>query len=325
MKKPNGEFDLVKAIVRGLRPSPATVLGPGDDCAIVKLASGRQLLTVDSMVEKVHFKLSWFTPEQLGRRALTVNLSDVAAMGGVPAACVVNLGVREGLGSAFFIRLYRGLGAMARETSVAIVGGNITRTPALEITIALLGLSPQAALRRDAARVGYDIFVTGTVGDAAAGLRLLEGKLAARGAARHFLIGRFLNPTARLRAGRQLAKMRPLPAAIDLSDGLWQDLGHILEQSGVGAEIEVKALPLSPAYRAVVGDDPTLALGGGDDYELLFCARPGPSQARWSRYLGVPVRRIGTVVRGRHAVLLDGGRRRPPPRFGGWDQLATRR
>ena len=226
------------------------------------------------MVEGVHFNLKWGTPELLGARSLTVNLSDIAAMGGKPTACVVNLAIRPGLNRVFFDRLYRGLGEAAAVTAVDIVGGNITRADQLSITIALFGESTGSPMLRKNARPGDAIYVTGTVGDAALGLRLLSGNSRARGRTRKFLIDRFLNPTARLDAGRALARIRPTPAAIDLSDGLWQDLGHVLERSGVGAEIDPALLPLSPAYRAVAGTDASYALVGGDDYELLFCTRP---------------------------------------------------
>lgn len=275
------------------------------------------------MVEGVHFKLEWGTPEALGERALSVNLSDIAAMGGVPTACVVNTAVREGLGSAFFDRLSAGLRAAAKRAGVDIVGGNITRAEALSITIALLGEVHGHALRRDAARPGDEIFVTGTLGDAALGWRILDGRLNVRnGTAREYLVERCLRPTPRLAAGQKLARMRPAPAAIDLSDGLWQDLGHILEQSKVGAELDPAAIPLSAAYREVAGDDTGLAMGGGEDYELLFCCRPGHSDARLSRRLGVAVHRIGRIVRGKAAIMLKGGRRAPGLK--GWDQLRAR-
>jgi thiamine-monophosphate kinase len=326
VRKPKspGEFELIERLCSGLPKGRHTLLGPGDDCAIIAPSRVPQLITIDSMVERVHFNLKWTSPEALGARSLTVNLSDIAAMGGIPTVCVVNLAVRPGLGSTFFDRLYAGLGQAAASAGVDVVGGNITRADALAITIALLGEAHGGILTRDAARPGYEIFVTGTVGDAAAGWRVLAGKLKARGVARKFLMDRFLNPTPRLFAGQRLAGIKPAPAAIDLSDGLWQDLGHILERSGVGAEVDASALPLSSAYRDVIGNDPTLALTGGEDYELLFCMRPDASEAALSRRLDVPVRRIGRIVRGNRATLLDGKRRRAHPLLTGWDQLRAR-
>ena len=284
------------------------------------------LFTIDSMVENVHFDLRWGTPEALGARALAVNLSDIAAMGGRPTACVVNLGVREGIASRTLERIYSGLRDAAREASTDIVGGNITRARELSITIAMLGEAGRGVMRRDAARPGDEIFVTGTLGDAALGWRILAGKLKARGdakknrAAEKYLVERFLRPHARLYAGQRLAALRPAPAAIDVSDGLMQDLGHILEQSGVGAEIDAPRIPVSPAYRALMGGDIVHALTGGEDYELIFCARPGHSEAELSRRLRVAVRRIGQIVRGKRLNVIGAN----APIAAGWDQLRSR-
>ena len=323
MSRSPGEFELITRLTAKLRQSRRTTLGPGDDCAILARPPSGQLLTIDSLVEGVHFNLKWGTPAALGARALTVNLSDIAAMGGLPTACVVNLAIRPRLGVRFFDDLYAGLVGAADAARVDLVGGNVTAGETLAITIALLGDTGSAVMRRDAARPDDEIFVTGTLGDAAAGWRILAGKLRARGAPRKFLVDRFLNPAARLPAGRQLARIKPVPAAIDISDGLWQDLGHVLERSGVGAEIEAGAIPLSPAYREVMGDDLQLALGGGEDYELLFCVRPGHSDAALTQRLGVPVRRIGKIIPAHGATLIErnAARRKIAPRAGGWDQL----
>jgi thiamine-monophosphate kinase len=312
-----GEFELIARLVAALPQSRRTILGPGDDCAIVARGNSPILLTIDSMVEGVHFKLGWGTPEQLGARALTVNLSDVAAMGGVPTACVINLAIRPGLTRRFFDRLYVGLRRAARAAAVDIVGGNITSARQMAITLALLGDAPARPLRRDSARAGDEIFVTGTLGDAALGWRILAGKRRVRSSARRRLVSRYLAPAARLSAGQRLARLRPVPAAIDISDGLLQDLGHLLELSGVGAEVDAASIPVSRAYREVAGPDLSLALSGGEDYELLFCMRPGHSAPEFARWLRVPTRRIGAVVR-RRGLHLRGA---APPGAGGWDQL----
>lgn len=326
MNRPPGEFELIERLVKRLGKPHRAVLGPGDDCAILRPARARQLLTIDSLVEGVHFRIAWGTPEELGARALTVNLSDIAAMGGVPTVAVVNLAVRAGLGSAFLERMYKGMGEAAAAAGVEVVGGNVTRARDLTITVTLLGEVRGMAMRRDTARPGDAIYVTGTLGDAAAGLRILSGNLRARGDARRFLVGRLLRPTARIEAGRRLARIRPAPAAIDISDGLWQDLGHILERSKAGAEIDPAALPLSDAYRAVAGDDPAIALGGGDDYELMFCLRRAVPAPALSRRLGIPVTRIGRITSSRGAALVgpDGKRLRRTPASIGWDQLRSR-
>ena len=202
------------------------------------------------------------------------------------------------------------------------MGGNITRASELSITIAIIGEAGGAVLRRDAARPGDEVFVTGTLGDAALGWRILAGKLNAKKnyAARKYLVERFIRPSARLYAGQRLAVLRPAPAAIDVSDGLMQDLGHILERSGVGAEIDASRIPISPAYRELMGGDLTHALTGGEDYELIFCARPGYREAALSRRLRVAVRRIGTIVRGKQLKLIGAS----APIDAGWDQLRSR-
>jgi thiamine-monophosphate kinase len=316
------EFELIARLSAGIHLSRRTILGIGDDCAVISRPHGQLLFTIDSLVEKVHFDLRWGTPEALGERALAVNLSDIAAMGGRPTACVVNLGVREGIASRMLERIYSGLRDAAREASTDIVGGNITRAHELSITIALLGEIERGVMRRDAARVGDEIFVTGTLGDAALGWRILAGKLKARknGAATKYLVERFLSPQARLYAGQRLAMLRPTPAAIDVSDGLMQDLGHILERSGVGAEIDASRIPVSAAYRALMGDDLEHALTGGEDYELIFCVKPGHSESELSRRLRVGVHRIGKIVRGKRLKVIGAS----APIVAGWDQLRSR-
>jgi thiamine-monophosphate kinase len=315
-----GEFELIERLVKGLRITRRTILGPGDDCAILAPSKRPQLFTIDSMLEGVHFRLEWGPAEKLGAKSLSVNLSDIAAMGGTPTACVINLAIREGLEVGFFDRLYSGIQRVAARYDTDVVGGNVTRADRLAITVALLGEASRGVTRRDLARAGDDIFVTGTVGDSSAGLAILNRKLAVRGAARKFLIERHLNPTPRIKAGLALAKIQPTPAAIDISDGLLQDLGHILERSRVGAEIDATAIPVSSSYRAAMGDDLTLALSGGEDYELLFCARPGLSEPALTRALGVPVCRIGRIIKGRQ-TLLQGTKGALAPRVRGWDQL----
>jgi len=269
------------------------------------------------MVENVHFKMGWGSPEQTGIRALEVNLSDIAAMGGTPHTCVINLGVRPTVALEYIDGLNQGLRTAARRAHVDIVGGNITSASELSITIALLGDAGKSVLRRDTARVGADIFVTGTVGDAALGWRILAGEMRAPAKARQHLVSRYLEPAARIEAGIRLAQLRPAPAAIDISDGLLQDLGHILERSKVGAEIDALSVPISDAYRRTVGADVSYALSGGEDYELLFCASARISARELAKRLGIEVTRIGRIVKGR-GIKLSGAKL--PPNAG-FDQL----
>lgn len=323
---PPGEFELIERLCKDLPYGQRTLLGPGDDCAILRPIRGPQLFTIDSMVEGVHFNLEWLSPAQLGARALTVNLSDIAAMGGVPRFCVINLGIRSGLDARFFGRLYHGLGRAARGANVDVVGGNITRSAQLTITIALLGEVATQALRRDTARQDDDIYVTGTLGDSALGWRIMAGEFQAQGAARKYLVNRFVAPQARLAAGQQLSRIRPAPAVIDISDGLLADLGHILKRSRVGAEVDLASIPRSRHYLQIAGDRTDFALSGGEDYELLFCMHPGRhSPGTLSRRLGIPVHRVGRIVdraRGLRLRAADGRLIRPAG-IRGWDQLGS--
>ena len=157
------------------------------------------------MVEGVHFKLEWGTPAMLGAKALAVNLSDIAAMGGNPTICVINLAIRPGLNARFFDELYRGVGKAAAAAGVAVAGGNITRASELAITVALLGEIEKQPMRRDSARPGDKIYVTGSVGDAALGLLILQNKIPAAGAARDYLVKRFLQPNAQVVRGPQIS------------------------------------------------------------------------------------------------------------------------
>jgi thiamine-monophosphate kinase len=322
--KQSSEFELIARLSAGIRPGRRTILGIGDDCAVV-WQRGPSLLTIDSMVEGVHFDLRWGAPTALGARALTVNLSDIAAMGGAATACVVNMAVRDGVSSRTLDLIYAGLRQAARESDTDVVGGNITRARELSITIALLGDTGQGVMRRDTARPGDEIFVTGTLGDAALGWRILAGRSKGQGAkgdraARAYVVERFLRPDARLYAGQRLASVRPVPAAIDVSDGLMQDLGHILERSRVGAVVDVSRVPVSAAYRTLMGADLAHALTGGEDYELIFCMRPGHGEKELSRRLRVQVTRIGTIVRGRGLKLVGGS----APKAVGWDHIRSR-
>jgi thiamine-monophosphate kinase len=320
----SNEFELIARFCRHLKLSRRTILGPGDDCAIVEPSRWPSVTTIDSTVEGLHFKVDWGTPEQIGARSVLVNLSDIAAMGATPTHCVVNLAVRAGLSDKFLERLYDGLKGAVSDSSMDLVGGNITGADQLAITITVIGELRGQALRRGNARANDEIFVTGTLGDAALGWRILDGKLAlAKGKNRNWLIARYLRPSPRIRPGQLLAQIKPAAAAIDVSDGLAQDLGHVLEKSNVGAEIEIDAIPVSRAYCSVSGPNRDLALTGGEDYELLFTIRPGCSQAALSKRLGLSVRRIGRITRRRGLRILHDGK---PARIAadslrGWDQL----
>jgi len=293
-----GEFRLLSRLLPRLGSGPGTIVGPGQDCAVVRCGTRRLLYTVDALVESVHFEPSWLTPHQLGRKSFLVNASDIAAMGGRPRFCVVSAGVPLSYLARDLAALHAGIVAAARACGASVVGGNLTRADKLFVSVALLGDAPERLVTRRGARAGDRIYVTGTLGDAALGVSLLRSGSATRSAAP--VIRRFREPSPRLHAGRLLVESGIASAIIDLSDGLVQDLGHVCDESRVGAEINSDALPLSPTYRAA-GADRSLALQGGEDYELL-CTVPERSVKRLQRmrvHLGCPITCIGRITRGR--------------------------
>ncbi len=265
---PLGEFELIhRYFDRHREHREDVVVGIGDDGAIVRVPLGMDLvLAMDTLVAGIHFSQD-FPPEDIGYRALAVNLSDLAAMGANPAWATLALtlpAVEEDWLAAFT----RGFFELAERSSVALVGGDTTRGP-LSITVQVHGFIPKGkALKRKGARPGDRIYVTGTLGDAAFALTPSIDELGEED--RRYLLGRLHRPSPRVQEGMVLRDLAS--SAIDLSDGLIADLGHILEASGVGARIEVERLPLSGALQRGADKQHSwqLALTGGDDYELCF-------------------------------------------------------
>lgn len=323
-----GEFGFLRRLLPRLKQTRGVVLGPGDDCAVVR-TRGDLLLTTDVLVEGVHFQRSWLTPAQIGAKAVLVNLSDVAAMGGRARYLLLSVGVPADFRRTDLDRLHRGAEAAARAAGAAIVGGNLSGAERLFVSVALVG-EVRKAVTRGGAKAGDLLFVTGTLGDAAAAVELREtfaGRpLAAKGQRRRdigFLLQRFAAPTPRLRTGRILAEAGLVSSMIDVSDGLVQDLGHICRASGTGAVIVEEQVPRSPAYERVVGGDATLSLRGGEDYELLFSV-PGKSLAafeRLSRRLPDPVRLVGEIVPGRGVRVRGSDGRLRRPASGGFEHF----
>jgi thiamine-monophosphate kinase len=308
-----GELGFLRRLLGKLPGGRGVVLGPGDDCAVVRMGTRDVLVTTDALVEHVHFERSWTTPRQIGRKAYLVNASDIASMGGRPRFCVVAAAVPPTFPAAELEQIHAGLWQAAAETGAFVVGGNLTRARELSLSVTLLGDAPPKPIRRAGARPGDVLFVTGTLGEAALGLRRLKRNSAARGSA----VRRFLEPRPRLRAGAVLAEERIASAMIDVSDGLLGDLHHLCAASDVGAEVEAAALP-RPQRLGRRGLE--LALGGGEDYELL-CAVPARNLKRLGRLrsrLGCPLTRIGRIVPkgGGVRVLNERGREMAMRRLG---------
>lgn len=302
-----GEFGLIERIRAQVAGRDDILIGIGDDCSATALPAGEFLLTTtDLLIEEVHFRRDWTDLFALGRKAVAVNISDIAAMGGTPQSLSLGLGLPADLDPEDFDQLVAGILAGAREYGAVLSGGDTCRSPGgLLLSVTVLGhIAPALTLRRCGARAGDLLYVSGTLGDSALALReLLAGRTPEAGIAQ-----RHHQPTARLALGRELAQRRLATAMIDLSDGLRADLGHILAASGVGARVEAAALPLSPVFRGAMMHDSgvfDLALAGGEDYELLWSAPPTAASplAALSAELGLPLTCIGEIVAG-HALRV---------------------
>ncbi len=299
MRNGDSEFDLIREYFSFSTLDSSVALGVGDDGAVLRPAAGAELIVVvDTLIEGVHFPQA--TPAAaVGHRALSVNLSDVAAMGGVARWATLALTLpnfdRRWLGD-----FANGLAASARMAGVSLVGGDTTRGP-LSVSLQLIAEVPAGtAIRRDGGQPGDELWVSGTCGDAAAGLKVFQATGGGQSTAEEYLVERFLWPTPRGELGRSIRDYAS--AAIDISDGLLADLRHILTASGCGAFVDVALLPLSSALMSQCPDQATeLALTGGDDYELLFCVPPNKSH----RVPRDQARRIGHLRSGNRIELRD--------------------
>lgn len=297
-------------------------LGLGDDAALLDPPPGRTLvLAADAMVAGVHF-LADDPPETLGRKLLRVNLSDLAAMGAAPIAYLMTTAFPRDVTQDWIAGFAAGLAADQAEFGIELLGGDTVATdgPAT-FSLTIIGhVAPGAALRRVGARVGDDVWVSGTIGDGALGLLALTGRLPAD----QHLASRYRLPQPRVALGLRLAGLAR--AAMDVSDGLAQDLGHLARAAGCGAVIEAAAVPLSGPARAALAADPALLpliLTGGDDYELLFAADPA-DQARVrsaSTESGVQVTRIGTFTAGQGVRVRDSVGHDVPLAASGWSHF----
>lgn len=309
-----GEFDLIDLIRARTTPSRGDVaLGIGDDAALLAPPPGQQLVAcTDTLVEGVHFPVGT-APEDLGWKSLAVNLSDLAAMGATPAWALLALTLPQA-DARFVERFADGFAQLAGQFNLALVGGDTTQGP-LSVTVSALGFVPEGrALLRVGAKVGDAVFVTGTLGDASAALRCLDRNdpranalLSAPANTREELIARLHRPQPRIAAG--LALRDVASACIDVSDGLLADLAHVCVASGVGAEIDADALPMSSALLALFDteDRRDFALSGGDDYELCFTAsvdRADRIAADFAR-LGYGATRIGRIVEQTGVLVHD--------------------
>lgn len=277
------ERRLIEIIRRAARRAPTVRVGIGDDCAVLEPTAGSLLLaTTDLLIEDVHFRRRWATPTDIGWKSLAVNVSDIAAMGGRPRWGLIALACPESVTVNEAEAFYAGVQALATEHDVAIVGGDTAASPrGWIINVTLLGEAVRAPLLRSTARVGDVIAVTGSLGRSAAGLALLEAEPAPAGVGsdvRADVTSAHLRPRPRTPEGLWLSEAGGVTSMIDLSDGLATDLGHLCEESGTGARVDLGRVPMEPSVYAVAKaldrDALAWATGGGEDYELLVTVSP---------------------------------------------------
>ena len=307
------EREIIRAIRREFSGKTGDlVLGIGDDAAVIQSASRRLLLTTDLLIEDVHFVSSLHPPYLLGRKALNVNLSDIAAMGGRPKFALLGLALRRGMAKDDVSKFFLGFEAAAREHRTQLIGGDVSSSAKMSISVTVVG-EGKNPVRRSGARPGDLIFVSGTLGDAAAGLGLLKkGHKLGRNRRADVLLRAFLDPVPKLSLGLALSTRRAATAMIDVSDGLSVDLLHLCEESLVGADIHLARLPISSELRSFVKKPENLALHGGEDYQLLFTVHPKNLGiiAKLQKKYGV--RWIGEMKREKGIFLTDGkGKKRP--------------
>ncbi len=298
---PGAEFDVIRRILNDAAPTGGRVaLAAGDDCALIEAGDGFRAVSVDLSVEGAHFRSEWGGPERAGRRATLAALSDLAAMAAEPIAVLVSIALPKGAAPEVAERIGRACRTAAEENGAALIGGDLSRGgTALALDVAVLGTVAKPTLR-DGVRPGDELWVTGELGAAAAAVRAWTAGQAVPEAWQE----RFWSPTPRWREARWLSE-RGAAAGIDLSDGLLADAGHLAAASGVGIEIDLAAVP------AAAGVAAELALGGGEDYELLV-AFPGDilnaeATREFERTFRIPLTRVGRAVAGAGVrVFRDG-------------------
>jgi thiamine-monophosphate kinase len=328
-----GEHALISRITARLAMPPWVLVGPGDDAAVMQPERGAlDVLTTDAQVEGVHFDRRFVPPDAIGHRALAVNLSDLAAMGATPRAALLSLVLPDALDVSVVDGIVDGLMALAATHRVTLVGGNITRSPGpLMIDVTATGfVKRRCILTRAGARPGDEIYVTGSVGGAMAGLKSLQmgSGIGDRGSDKNpdprpqipDPVQKFLRPEPRVRAGIVLGRNRAATACMDLSDGLADGLRQIAAASGVGIAVDETLIPLAEGlaefYRGQGTDPVCAALAGGEDYELLFTVRPS-SRGRLravKRLVGdLPITRIGIVTKDTRVILRSSSGERELP------------
>jgi thiamine-monophosphate kinase len=322
-----GEFGLIELIARtvGKAKRRDLVVGIDDDTAAWRTDKTVQLGTTDILIQNVHFSLDIATWRELGWKALAVNISDIAAMGGTPSFAMVSLGLPPDTEVDNIVELYRGMKEIASKFDVDIVGGNISRAPVVIIDVSLIGkASAGPLLTRSGAAPGDQIALTGYLGLSAAGLRILKSRRKLDHKTTAFFREAHLRPRPRVAEGQVLVQ-HGVKAAIDLSDGLLSDLTHVCKASRVGARVWINKLPIHPLLKSTFKKESLrLALSGGEDYELLFTARSSVI-TKLKKIMSSPITVIGEIVADKQGqvILLDAQGKEVEWDETGWDHFKS--
>ncbi len=329
------ERQIIEYITAQAGPADGQLLkGIGDDCAVIRKDDQRVwLLTMDTLVESVHFNRAFHPPELLGRKAVSVNVSDIGAMGGKPVFVLLSAGMPHGFDETWFLAFVRGLTEACREYGCFIIGGDTVASPGgLTFTLTVIGEArADQVLYRSGARPGDSVWVSGPLGLAAAGLELLSRNIEPENRAFDPLREKHLNPPARVALGQELAASGRVHAMMDLSDGLATDLAHLCKQSGTGARLFAPDLPglgmLAAAARRTGCDPLHWALSGGEDFELLFTASPEERSTlvEVAETCGLKIVPVGVIVAGAGVTLIqpeaDGTQREIAISYQGFDHF----
>ena len=326
-----GEFGLINLIRNisaryekpGRTPWQGVLVGIGDDAAAWQGNNRIQLATTDTLVQDIHFDLDIINWEELGWKALAVNLSDIAAMGGIPKYALLSLALPSELDVEDISKFTNSMMHLAREFGVAIIGGDVAAAPNVVITVTIIGCSKgKAILKRSTASSGEQIAVTGQLGLSAAGLEMFKGKTIPDPEIRNIMRRAHLQPLPRVKEGQILIE-QGVKTAIDISDGLTADLAHICESSEVNAKIKIEQVPVHPVVTSNFPNYQELALSGGEDYELIFTADEA-TIARTKQRLNCPVTVIGDITEKKlptRVTIVDGKGNIIPYKKGGWEHF----
>ena len=300
------EKDLVEAIRKEFNgPHPGLILGIGDDAAVFKSKGINFVITKDLLVEDVHFVLRFHPPQLLGRKSLNVNLSDLAAMGAFPKYALLGLGLPMRSETKWIEEFFAGFKSASKEFGVGLIGGDVTRAQRVIISVTLLG-EGKNIIKRDGAKPGHRLFVSGSLGEAREGLLLMKkGIRLGKNKRQNRMLKTFLDPKPQVELGMELARLKLASAMIDISDGLSVDLARICEESGCGAEVYLEKIPVSSALKALQRRAYDFALNGGEDYQLLFSIPERELDALARLKNKFTLRSIGRMIKGEGIFVID--------------------